>query len=134
VIERRGVDHDGEPLLLADRRDAARDVAGGPLGGGDLGHDRLLAAHGGGERLEVELPVDGNYPHRERSAACGTALYGGDQRLEHPLWRQAERVTGLKPVRPGARVVRVLMKGERDLCPLKRDRRHGASSSHEWPP
>jgi hypothetical protein len=52
-FERGRVDHDGQAPLLPDRGDTADDIAGGALGGGGLGHDRLLAADRGGERLEV---------------------------------------------------------------------------------
>ena len=125
-LEGGGVDDDGEPPLLTDRGDPADDVAGGALGGGGLGHDRLLAADGGGERLEVKMTADRHDADRERSA-----VHRRHQRLEHPLGRNAERGAGLKAERVGPGVVRVLVQGERDLGPIEGDGRGGASGSHE---
>jgi hypothetical protein len=84
--ERGRVDDDGEAPLLTDRGDAADHVPGGALGGGGLGHDRLLAADGGGERLEVQVTADRDDADRQRAA-----VYHRHQRLEHPLRRDAER-------------------------------------------
>src|SRR6185437_1341998 len=115
-----------EPLLLADRGDAAGHVARGPLGGGDLGHDGLLAADRGGQGLEVELAVHWHDAYREDAAVDRC-----HQRLEYALRRHAKRLAGLKAVRPGPRVMVVLVQGERDLRPVEGDRRRGTASSHE---
>jgi hypothetical protein len=90
-IERGGVDDDWEALLLPDRGDAADHVAGGTLGGVDLGHDRLLAADGGGKRLEVKMAANRDDADREQAA-----VHHGHQRLEHPLRRDAKRLARLK--------------------------------------
>jgi hypothetical protein len=58
------------------------------------------------------------------------AVHRGDQGLEHPLGRDAERLARLEAVGPGARVVRVLVQGKSDLRALEGDRRRGTSSSH----
>jgi hypothetical protein len=127
VPEGGGVDHDGQPPLLPDGRDTAGYVAGGTLGGRDLRHDRLLAADGDGERLQVQLAVHRNHPYRER------AVHRRDERLEHSLRRHTERAAGLQSVGFVPRVVDVFMQRERDLCPFKGDRRRRTASSHERP-
>jgi hypothetical protein len=85
-LERGGVDDDGEAPLLPDRGDAAHHVAGGALGGGGVGHDRLLAADGGGQRLQVKLAADRHHADHQ-----GAAVHRRHQRLEQPLGRDAER-------------------------------------------
>ena len=73
--ERGGVDHHGQAPALAQRGDAARHVAGRPLGCGHVGHDRLLPVGRGGEGLEVEVP--GHRDHADRQRAVDL----GDERL-----------------------------------------------------
>jgi hypothetical protein len=85
-LEGGGVDDDRQPPLLPDGGDAAHHVAGRALGGGGLGHDRLLAADGGGERLEVKVTADRDDADHQRAA-----VHRRHQRLEHPLGRDAER-------------------------------------------
>jgi acyl-CoA dehydrogenase len=123
-VQRRGVDHHPEPLALADRGDAAGHVPGGPLGRRHLGHRGLLAAAGGGERLEVELAF-----HRDHPGHQGPVHFG-DQRLEHAVRRDAERLAGLAAVGLGPRVVGVFVHGKRDLRPLERRRRRRPASRH----
>src|SRR5690606_14315372 len=87
-----GVDHGGQPLALAERADAASHVAGGPLGGGRVGHGGLLAARRRGQGLEAQRGADRH--HRDGEGA----VHLGDQRLEDPVVRDAERVGGLLAV------------------------------------
>ena len=73
--------------------DAAHDVPGGPLGQLRVGHVGALAAHGGRQRLEVELARD------RHDADDEGAVDVGEQRLEDLLVREAEHLGGLEPVR-----------------------------------
>jgi hypothetical protein len=123
--DRRLVDHDPKPLALTHRGDAARHVPGGPLGRGHVGHRGLLAAAGGGERLQVELALDRDHPGHQGP------VHLGDQRLEHAARRHSERLAGLAAVGLGPRVVGVFVHGERDLRPLERRRRRRPASCHD---
>src|SRR5690606_38458323 len=116
-----GVDHGGQPLALAERADAASHVAGGPLGGGRVGHGGLLAARRRGQGLEAQRGADRH--HRDGEGA----VHLGDQRLEDPVVRDAERVGGLLAV-GGAAVPGGLVgvQGEVDLRPGRGDRGGGA--------
>ncbi len=110
--ERAVVDERAVRLLLAQRRDPADDVARRALGRGGLGHARLLAACGLGERLEVELPVDRHDPDDERAA-----VDHGEQRLEHLLRGHPDGRGRLEPEGQLARRV-VLVRVERVGDPL----------------
>jgi hypothetical protein len=124
----RGVDHDRQPPFLPDGGDAARDVPGGALGRGDLRQHRFLPADGGGKRLQVQLAVHRDDAHGQRP------VHRGDQRLEHALRRDAERLAGLQAVGVVPRVMRVLVQRERDLRPFEGESRRRAASSHEPSP
>ena len=58
--------------LLPDRRDAARDVPGRPLGRGHLGHHRPAAAERAGQRLEVE-PARDRHDRHDQPAVQGAS-------------------------------------------------------------
>ena len=124
----RRVHHHRQPLALAYRGDAAGHVPGGPLGRRHLGHRGLLAAARGGERLEVELALDRNHPGHQRP------VHLGDQRLEHAVRRDAERLAGFGAVGLVPRVVGVLVQRERDPGPLERHRRRRPASRHDRSP
>ena len=58
----------------------------------------------------------------------------GDERLEHAVRRDAERLAGLGAVGLVPRVVGVLVQRERDLGPFQRRRRRRPASRHDWSP
>src|SRR5690606_17026981 len=78
--------------------DAADHVAGQSLRRPRLGHACALGTQRGGDRLEVELPVDRHDPDR---APAGPALEVDEQRLEDPPRLDPQRLGGPHPVRRG---------------------------------
>ena len=113
VLERALVEHGRERLALAERADAAGDVAGGALGLLDVGHLRLLALDGRGERLEVELVLD----RHDRDGELAVDV--GDERLEDRRRVQARALGGLEPVGLVLGVVLVGVRRDRDLRPAR---------------
>jgi hypothetical protein len=65
----------------------------------------------GGEGLEVEVP--GHRDHADRQRAVDL----GDERLEHPLRRDTQRVAGLQPVGAVPRVMVIGVHGVRHVQP-----------------
>jgi hypothetical protein len=57
-IPHRDVDHDGQRLSVAQRRDTSGDVTGGPFGVGHRCHPAFLRIHRGGEGTHIELCAD----------------------------------------------------------------------------
>jgi hypothetical protein len=125
VEPERGLVDDGrQGLALAERADAAADVAGGALGVRGLGHHRLAPARGRGQRLEVEGAAHRHQGDGQR------AVHPGHQRLEQPPGVDAERGGGGLAVALLGRVVGVVgMQRVGHPGPLqhlhRRGRRHG---------
>src|SRR5690606_36594839 len=99
---RASVDHRGEPAALAERADAADDVAGGPFGVGGRGEGEAAGAEGVDCGLDVEGAVDGDEDDRQ-PAGVG----GDDEGLEYRARRYPERLGGHQPVGAGRRVMGV---------------------------
>ena len=127
VLERALVDHGRELLPLAERADAAGDVARRALGVGDRRHLRLLGADGRRERLQVELALDRD----DRDDELAVDLR--DERLEHGRRVEAQPLGRLEPVRLVLRVVLVRVHGERHPGALERLRgRRRAQAATFW--
>ena len=117
------VEHRAMGAALAEGGDATRDVAGGPLRGGHLGHHRAAGPERPGERLEVELPGHRHDPDGQR------AVDTHHQGLEHPRRVEPERGRRLLAVRRRPRVVVIGMQREGDAGALEGDRRRGAAGA-----
>jgi hypothetical protein len=127
VAERALVDHGRQRSTLADRRDAADDVAGDPLGRSRLGDLRPLGPERGGHGLEVEPAVDGDDPH-------GGAGGGADEeRLEDARRVDAQRPRRLEPVRLGGLVGLVGPRSEGDFRLGQRHDGRGAAGRPRAP-
>ena len=123
VVQRGGVDHDGQPAAQPEWRDAAGYVAGRFFRLSRVGHRRLLAAGRGRQRLQVQRA---GYRHdRDGERAVDV----GDQSLENPPGRHAKRLAGFLAEGGMPRVVLVTVNRVRDARAVQHVDRPGTASA-----
>ena len=88
----------------------------------------FLPPHAAASAFRSSWALDRDHPGHQGP------VHLGDQRLEHPVRRDAERLAGLGAVGLVPRVVGVLVQRKRDLGPFERHRRRRPASRHDRPP